>query len=80
MRKYLNLQVKCMKEPGRIEQMEIILQEKDGQFVPLESRGCEQMCHCPECNDCRAWVTDKVFHDPNVATHIPLTPTVRQKG
>ena len=77
MRKYLNIQVKCMREPERVESMEVILEETHGRYVPLESRGCEQASPCPECSACRAWVSDKVFHDPNLPTHIPLIPTLR---
>lgn len=79
-RQYLELQVNCVKVPGRIEPMEMILEEVQGRMIPVRCNGCEQMDDGSECRACRAWVMDTVFRNPNLQAHIPLTPTPHQKG
>lgn len=75
-REYLRLQVNCLRNTGRVEPMEVILEDAQGRMIPLRCNGCEQMNDCPECKACRAGVMDMAFHNPNLPTHIPVTPTL----
>nr|DAW87952.1 MAG TPA: hypothetical protein [Bacteriophage sp.] len=79
-REYRDYQVNCLREPGRIEHVQIIIEADNGTLIPLESRGCEQASACPECNLCRAALPDMVFHNPNLPTHIPVTPKLLEKA
>lgn len=78
-REYRDYQVNCLREPGRVEKIQIVLEEVNGKKVPMESRGCEYAHPCQECNQCMAALPDMVFHNQNFPTHIPVTPILPQK-
>ena len=77
-RTYRDYLVNCLLEPGRVEKIQIVLEEVNGKKVPMESRGCEHAHPCQECNQCMAALPDMVFRNPNLPTHIPVTPILHQ--
>lgn len=73
-RKYVNFQVNCLREPYRVEKMQMTFVRQEGGWFPLPCNGCDSLNGHKACEECCANMTEMFFRNPELDISKPITP------